>query len=75
MNKATPHVLFLFPVPVLLAALPQNAVYVLFDNVVLFDLFFQSAIVGVKGFFLFLELFIFRLQRGEVRELGNARRL
>ena len=44
-------------------------------NVVLFDLFFQSAIVGVKGFFLFLELFIFRLQRGEVRELGNARRL
>ena len=45
------------------------------DNVVLFDLFFQSAIVGVKGFFLFLELFIFRLQRGEVRELGNARRL
>ena len=53
----------------------QNAVYVLLDNVVFPDLFFQLAVVGAEGFFLLLQLFIFRLQSGEVRQLGNARRL
>ena len=38
--------------PFLFFALPQNAVYVLFNNVVFLDLFFQLAIISVKGFFL-----------------------
>ena len=38
--------------PFRLFALPQNIVYVLFDNVVFLDLFFQLAIISVKGFFL-----------------------
>ena len=52
----------------------QNAVYVLLDNVIFPDFLFQLPIVGIKGFFLRLEGFIFRLQRGKVRELCNARR-
>ncbi len=60
---------FLFPFRLLLCL--QNAVYVLLDNVVFLDLLFQLAIIGVKGFFLRLERFIFLLQRGKVRELCN----
>ena len=66
---------FLSLFPFRLPWLPQNAVYVLLDNVVFLDLFFQLAVVGAEGFFLFLQLFIFRLQGGKVRQLGNARRL
>ena len=52
----------------------QNAVYVLLDNVIFPDFLFQLAIIGVKGFFLRLECFIFLLQRGGIGELCNARR-
>ena len=45
------------------------------NNVIFLDLLFQLAIIGAEGFFLLLQLFIFRLQSGEVRQLGNARRL
>ena len=63
--------LFPFRLPLLfrLAFPLQNAVYVLPDNVVLPDLFFQLAIVGVKGFFLALQLFILRLEGGDAGEL------
>ena len=44
---------------------PQNTVNVLLDNVIFPDFLFELAIVGVKGFFLRLEGFILRLQRGE----------
>lgn len=44
------------------------------DNVVLLDLLFQPAIVGVQRFFLLLELCIFRLQRGDVGELAADQR-
>ena len=44
------------------------------DNVVFLDLFFQLAIISVKGFFLRLELPVFFLHGGEIGELGNARR-
>ena len=44
------------------------------SNVIFPDFLFQLPIVGVKGFFLRLKGFILRLQRGEVRELRNARR-
>ena len=44
-------------------------------NVVFFDLFFQLPVIGAEGFFLLLQLFIFRLQGGKVRQFGNARRL
>ena len=50
----------------------QNAVYVLLDNVIFPDFLFQLAIIGVKGFFLRLECFIFLLQRGGIGELCNA---
>ena len=66
MNKAT-HVFTLFPVPALV--LPQNAVYVLFDNVVFFDLFFQPTIISVKGFLLRLEFPVFFLHGGKIGEL------
>ena len=49
---------------------PQNTVDVPLDNVVLLDLLFQPAIVGVQRFFLFLELYILRLQRGDAGELA-----
>ena len=38
------------------------------------NLFFQLPIVGAEDFFLLLQLFIFRLQGGKVRQLGNASR-
>ena len=66
---------FLSFFPFRLPWLPQNAVYVLPDNVVFLDLFFQLAVVGAEGFFLLLQLFIFRLQGGKVRQFGNASRL
>ena len=54
----------------------QNAVYILPDNIVLPDLFFQLAIIGIKTFFLFLQLFIFRLEGGDAGELAaDLRRL
>ena len=34
----------------------------------------ETNLLSIKGFFLRLEGFIFRLQRGKVRELCNARR-
>ena len=52
----------------------QNAIYVLFDNVIFPDFLLQFAIIGVKDFFLRLECFIFFLQRGGIGELCNARR-
>ena len=39
-------------------------------NVVLCNLFFQLAIIGVKAFFLRLQLFILRLQGGDAGELA-----
>ena len=52
----------------------QNAVYVPLDSIEFIDLFFQLSIVGVQGFFLLLELFIFHLQLCKVRELGDTHR-
>ena len=58
--------------PFWLFILPQNAVNVALDNVIFLDLFFQLPIVRIQSFFLCLELFIFCLQRGKVRELLYA---
>ena len=41
-----------------------KTVYVLFDNVVFLDLFFQLAIISVKGFFLRLLFPVFFLHGG-----------
>ena len=60
----------IFLTPLRLTFAPQNTVDVPLDNVVPLDLLFQPAIVGAQHFFLFLELFIFRLQRGDVGELA-----
>ena len=60
----------IFLAPLRLTFTPQNTVDVPLDNVVLLDLLFQPAIVGVQRFFLFLELCILRLQRGDVGELA-----
>lgn len=51
----------------------QNAVYVLLDNVIFPDFLFQLAIIGVKGFFLRLECFIFLLQRALNEQGCNSR--
>ena len=51
---STVSVRFPCPVPALFPVL--NTVYVLLNNVVFLDLFFQLAISSVKGFFLHLEL-------------------
>ena len=60
----------IFLTPLRLTFAPQNTVDVPLDNVVLLDLLFQPAIVGAQRFFLFLELCILRLQRGDVGELA-----
>ena len=60
----------IFLTPLRLTFTPQKTVDVPLDNVVLLDLLFQPAIVGVECFFLFLELYILRLQRGDVGELA-----
>ena len=60
----------IFLTPIRLTFAPQNTVDVPLDNVVFLDLLFQLAIVGVERFFLFLELYIFRLQRGDIGELA-----
>ena len=60
----------IFLTPLRLTLAPQNTVDVPLDNVVLLDLLFQPAIVGVQRFFLFLELYILRLQRGDAGELA-----
>lgn len=64
----------IFLTPLRLTFAPQNTVDVPLDNVVLLDLLFQPAIVGVERFFLFLELYIFRLQRGDIGELAADQR-
>ena len=60
----------IFLTPLRLTFTPQNTVDVPLDNVVLLDLLFQPAIVGAQHFFLFLELCILRLQRGDIGELA-----
>ena len=60
----------IFLTPLRLTFAPQNTVDVPLDNVVLLDLLFQPAIVGVERFFLFSELYILRLQRGDIGELA-----
>ena len=60
----------IFLTPLRLTFAPQNTVDVPLDNVVLLDLLFQPAIVGVELFFLLSERGIFRLQRGDVGELA-----
>ena len=60
----------IFLTPLRLTFAPQNTVDVPLDNIVFLDLLFQPAIVGAQRFFLFLELCIFRLQRGDVGELA-----
>ena len=60
----------IFLTPLRLTFAPQNTVDVPLDNVVLLDLLFQPVIVGVERFFLFLDLYILRLQRGDIGELA-----
>ena len=60
----------IFLTPLRLTFAPQNTVDVPLDNIVFLDLLFQPAIVGAQRFFLFLELCILRLQRGDVGELA-----
>lgn len=60
----------IFLTPLQLTFTPQNTVDVPLDNVVLLDLLFQPAIVGVELFFLLSERGIFRLQSGDAGELA-----
>ena len=60
----------IFLTPLRLTFAPQNTVDVPLDNVVLLDLLFQPAIVGVELFFLLSERGIFRLQSGDAGELA-----
>ena len=53
----------------------QNTVNVSFNNIVFLDLIFTFAILGLQGFFLLLQFGILLLQRGNIGEFGNARRL
>ena len=64
----------IFFTPLRLTFTPQNTIDVPLDNVVLLDLLFQPAIVGVERFFLFLELYILRLRRGDIGELAADQR-